>query len=171
MPIRDFKLPLISASTIILLAGLPVYYLKWGGTGQPPAIKFAAIDGTAIDLKQLRDRPVIVNFWATSCGICRHEIPVLAALYNRLSSRNIEIIGVAMAYDPPDRVIQFTAERDIPYPVALDISGGTALAFGGVENTPTTFLITPDGNIDEKISGTIDANKLYNKIISMLPRH
>ena len=136
-----------------------------------PDIKLAITDGTIIELQQLRGKPVLVTFWATSCIGCVREMPHLIALYDELSNNGLEIIGIAMPYDPPNQVVKMISEREIPYPIAIDIEGNAILAFGDVLATPTSFLIAPDGTIAKHTIGEMDINTLRDTIISMLPKH
>ncbi len=140
------------------------------GLSKAPDIKLAITDGTVIELQQLRGKPVLVTFWATSCIGCVREMPHLIALYNELSNDGLEIIGVAMPYDPPNQVVKMISEREVPYPIAIDIEGKAMLAFGDVFATPTSFLIAPDGTIAKHTIGEMDINELRDTIISMLPK-
>ena len=118
----------------------------------------------------MRGRPVLVNFWATTCPGCVKEIPHLAELYRALAPDGLEIIGVAMAYDPPNLVIELSKARRIPYPIALDIKGEAARAFGDVRVTPSSFLIGPDGRIMHRKIGELDMDKLRSLLEDMLAR-
>ena len=62
-------------------------------------------------LRSLRGKPVLVSFWASTCPRCLDEIPHLIELYEELAPRGFEIIAIAMAYDPPNRVIAFIQAR------------------------------------------------------------
>lgn len=161
---------LIIVPLIILL----VTFITWlwmspAGISQAPNIKLTTTDGTNIDLKQLRGKPVLITFWATSCVGCVREMPHLITLYNELASDGLEIIGIAMPYDPPNQVIRMVAEKQIPYPIAIDIKGNAVLAFGDILVTPTSFLIAPDGTIAKHKIGELDMHELRSTIISMLP--
>ena len=61
------------------------------------------------------------------------------------------------------------SEREISYPIAIDIEGNAMVAFGNVLVTPTSFLIAPDGTITKHTIGEMDMNELRDSIISMLP--
>lgn len=146
-----------------------LWFSSWGGS-RAPDIKLTITDGSTIELHQLRGKPVLVTFWATSCRGCVREMPHLIALYDELSNDGLEIIGVAMPYDPPNRVVKMISERAIPYPIAIDIEGNALLAFGDIIATPTSFLIAPDGTIAKHTTGEMNIDELRNTIISMLPK-
>ncbi len=140
------------------------------GLNKAPDIKLTTTNGTTIDLQQLRGKPVLVTFWATSCAGCVREIPHLIKLYEKFADCGFKIIGIAMPYDPPNQVVNMITERDISYPIAIDIEGNAVLAFGNVFVTPTSFLIAPDGTIAKHTIGEMNMNELHKTIISMLSK-
>ena len=154
---------------VATLALLVVGYLYVGyQEPQAPDFTFSIIDGRRIRLEDLRGRPVLVQFWATSCPTCRKEMPSLAALYHDLHSKGLELIAVAMPYDPPNRVLEMSREKQFPYPVALDVMGKAMTAFGDISLTPTTLLIAPDGRIVRRQIGEMDFSKLRRQIEELL---
>ena len=134
-----------------------------------PQALFKIIDGRQLDLQQMQGRPVLVTFWATTCEVCRKEMPKLIRLYEDLSPRGFQIVAVAMDYDPPNLVLELAKQRHIPYPVALDLDGSVAAAFGKVSLTPTSFLIAPDGRVTLQKTGELDMRRLRNRVLALLP--
>ncbi len=92
----------------------------------------------------------------------------MLTLYRQFHQRGLEIIAVAMYYDPPNHVVAMARSRGLPYDIALDLRGAHALAFGNVQLTPTTFLISPDGKIVLRKTGAIDILQMQNNIEKML---
>jgi peroxiredoxin len=133
-----------------------------------PDVTFSTITGQQIALKDLIGKPVIVTFWATDCPPCVEEIPDLIKLYNQYHESGLEIIAVAMDFDPPNHVIDMTNDKHLPYKVALDLTSEVALAFGGVMFTPSTFLIAPDGSVIKKLIGAFDPAQMNSTINSLL---
>lgn len=125
-----------------------------------PDIELTLLDGGSAPLASLRGRSVLINFWATTCGVCVAELPQLVQLYQELHPRGLEIIGIAMPYDPPSQVQDFVRRRAIPYPIALDVLGVATRAFDGVRLTPTAFLLDPAGNIVFTQTGTLDTARV-----------
>ena len=121
---------------------------------------FTTLDGKKIGPGELRGKFVLVNFWATSCGICLQEMPDLIATYRRYRSRGLEVIAVAMDYDEPAQIRAYLAKHSLPFPVVFDRDGALAREFEGVRGTPTTFLIDRSGKRISKTIGIIDFNKL-----------
>ena len=111
----------------------------------------------------------MLAFWATTCESCIKEMPHFIELYQELAPRGLEIIGVAMAYDPPNQVMEMRQRIPIPYPIAIDVESKIASAFGNVRLTPTTFLIDPQGQIVIQKTGILDMKELRSRLQSMLP--
>jgi len=150
--------PLLIAAAVLAVAGALAYALmdKPGA----PASTFTTLEGKTLTLDELRGKVVLVNFWATSCPGCVKEMPDMVEIYKQYQDRGFEIIAVAMSYDPPNYVLNFVQTRQLPFPVALDIDGAHARAFGNVQLTPTTFIIGKDGRILEQKLGEIDFVRL-----------
>ena len=153
-----FAKPLLIAIAVLALVGALAYALmdKPGA----PAATFTTLEGKPIALADLRGKVVLVNFWATSCPGCIKEMPSMVETYQQYKDRGFEIIAVAMSYDPPNYVLSFVKTRQLPFPVALDVDGAHARAFGNVQLTPTTFIIGKDGRILEQKLGELDFVKL-----------
>ncbi|MCL7422896.1 MAG: TlpA family protein disulfide reductase [Methylobacter sp.] len=164
MKIKD---RLLGLSLLVLISA--VLWIGFGKTVTPvPDTTFTTITGKKIALHELRGKPVLVTFWATDCPGCMEEIPHLIDLYRNYHDRGLEIIAVAMYYDPPNHVVTFTKDNALPYDVALDLQAEHARAFGDVRLTPTTFLITPDGSIALQKIGAFDPDDMKTRIETLL---
>ncbi len=143
---------------VLVLAGIAAFML----TRKPaaPQATFTTLDGKKIALDSLRGKVVLVNFWATSCPGCIHEMPALMNTYRKFQARGFETVAVAMSYDPLEYVRQFSEKNQLPFTVALDKDGSAAQAFGA-RVTPTTFLIDKQGQIAQRIVGEPDFAKLH----------
>ncbi len=150
--------PLLVAIAVLAVVGALLFALM--DKPSAPASTFTTLDGKSIVLDELRGKVVLVNFWATSCPGCIKEMPGMVETYNQYKDRGFEIVAVAMSYDPPNYVANFVQTRRLPFPVALDVNGEHARAFGNVQLTPTSFLIGKDGSILEQKLGELDFAKL-----------
>ncbi len=166
--IMRLKSILISVLAVAVIGGLGAVWLAPDRSTLAPDITITTLQGEQLGLAGLRGRPVLVNFWATTCSSCTQEMPQLVNLYEELAPRGFEIIGISMAYDPPNHVLAFKQTRGIPYPLALDIQSLAARAFGDVQLTPSSFLIAPDGRIVHRQTGTLDMPELRGLILGML---
>lgn len=151
-----------------LLVTLVYRWYGSAGIQHSPDISLVTIKGEQLQLASYRGRPLLVTFWATTCPGCIKEMPHLIELYEEMQPLGLEIIGIAMDYDPPNLVIAMTEERAIPYPIALDIQADAARAFGNVRLTPTSFLIAPDGRIAYRKTGVLDMDRIRQDIRAML---
>jgi len=153
-----FAKPLLIVVAVLAIVGALAYALmdKPGA----PAATFTTLEGRSIALDELRGKVVLVNFWATSCPGCIKEMPGMVETYKQYKDRGFEVIAVAMSYDPPNYVVNFVQTRQLPFPVALDVDGAHARAFGDVQLTPTTVIIGKDGRILEQKLGELDFVKL-----------
>jgi peroxiredoxin len=154
---------ILLASLVFVLAFISINLINRVPT-KVPDVTFTTITGKKIALKDLRGKPVIVTFWATDCPGCIKEIPHLIDLYTQYHKDGLEIIAVAMYYDPPNHVVTMTEEQQLPYNVALDLKAEQAHAFGDVQLIPSTFLISPDGLIDLKKTGAFDPAEMKTRI-------
>ena len=163
------KQTLISSTFLLAIAALLGYlWLTPSGIKQAPELNVTTLQGKPMSLAALQGKPVLVTFWATTCPGCIKEMPHLVELYKELGPQGLEIIGIAMDYDPEDQVRTMVAQKQVPYSIAIDKDGSAARAFGGVSLTPTTFLIDPRGRIVQYKLGEMDMKALHNRIIAML---
>jgi peroxiredoxin len=166
MRLRDL---VIAVFVVSLLGAAGTVWLSPANRQAAPSVSITTLQGEPLSLQSLHGRPVLVTFWATTCRGCIEEIPHLTELYRDYAGRGLEVIGIAMAYDPPDRVIALSRARQIPYPLALDIDSRAARAFGDVSQTPASFLIAPDGRVALRQVGALDMHRVRELVAGMLP--
>lgn len=152
---------------VVVLVFAAIWFMPDGLRAAPPLVG-ETLDGRTLTLEQLRGKPVLVTFWATTCPGCVEEIPHLIDLYRELHPKGLEIIAVAMAYDPPEQVRAMAQQRQIPYPIVLDRTERIAREFDNVQLTPTSVLVSPEGNIVQYRLGLLDMSKLRSTITEML---
>ena len=153
---------------LALVGTLAFLWLSPSGLKQAPALTVSTLEGQQIDLTSLRGKPVLITFWATSCVGCVKEIPHLVELYDEYKAQGLQMLAIAMSYDPPNHVIAMRDARQIPYPIALDIEDKAAKAFGDVRLTPTSFLIAPDGRIVRQKIGELDMAEVRRELHKFL---
>ncbi|MGB9990494.1 peroxiredoxin family protein [Massilia sp. SM-13] len=142
------------AIAAIALAGVGVAaYFSLNNHSSAPEVTFVGIKGERIAPADLKGKVVMVNFWATSCTTCVAEMPEMVNTYNKYKSQGLEFVAVAMKYDAPNYVVNFAETRQLPFKVALDVTGEAAKAYGDVAMTPTTFVIDKDGKIIKRYVG------------------
>lgn len=133
-----------------------------------PEVAYTLLDGSPGRLSALQGQVVLVNFWATSCGICVQEMPMLAATRQKYAARGFELLAVAMQWDAPARVAQFASARALGFPVVIDNTGAVAQAFGNVQATPTNLLLDRQGRITQRWTGALHEADLHARIERLL---
>ncbi len=159
----------VAAAVFALAIGVGIF-LSFGGAGvrqSAPSVAYTLLDGTPSSTDALRGKVVLVNFWATSCTTCVHEMPQIIATHERFKARGFETLAVAMSYDPPAAVAHFAESRKLPFSVVIDNTGAVARSFGDVRLTPTTLLINKRGEIVKRYLGEPDFAAL-NKLVDAL---
>ena len=121
-----------------------------------PNFKLSEISGKVLTQDDFKNKVTIINFWATSCTTCIKEMPQLVHTYQKFKGDGLEMMAVAMSYDPPMYVVNFAQTRQLPFKVALDSDGSVAKAFGKIQLTPTTIVINKNGKIIKRYVGEPD---------------
>jgi peroxiredoxin len=138
------------------------------GSSAAPASTFVLLDGSKQTTEDLKGKVTLVNFWATSCVTCVAEMPKVIDTYNKYQARGYDTLAVAMSYDPPSYVVNFTETRKLPFKVAIDNTGAVAQAWGDVKLTPTTYIVNKQGQIVKRYVGEPDFNELHRLIEKLL---
>jgi thiol-disulfide isomerase/thioredoxin len=115
--------------------------------GKPaPALMAKALDGAEIDLAKLRGKVVLLDFWATWCGPCQHELPHLEKIHRELGSQGLVVIGVDVGEDLA-ALNKFLASTHLSYPM-IPMNDETELMSAlSVNSFPTVVLIDKEGKI------------------------
>lgn len=138
------------------------------GRESAPESTFVLLDGSKATTADLKGKVTLVNFWATTCVTCVKEMPSIIATYKKYQDRGFETVAVAMEYDPPAWVLNFSQSRQLPFKVALDNTGDIARQWGDVKLTPTTYLVDKQGRIVKRFVGEPDFPALHALIEELL---
>lgn len=102
------------------------------------------LNGHQQSLDEYRGKWIVVNYWATWCGTCRKELPDLAALHRKHRNGDIVVVGINFEDIEQQKLKDFVATQDIPYPV-LRTQPVRTTPLGPVPALPTTYIIDPTG--------------------------
>jgi thiol-disulfide isomerase/thioredoxin len=133
--------------------------------GALAAVIAFTLSGRAGDVQlqpELRGKVVLVNFWATYCASCLHEMPKLVETHKKFAARGLETLAVAVHKDDPARVAQFA--KALPFNVTFDRSGELSRQFGNVRVTPSSFLIDKQGRVLRRYVGQPDWSELHDLV-------
>jgi thiol-disulfide isomerase/thioredoxin len=122
---------------------------------------FTTLEGKQISMQSLKGKVVLISFWATDCKSCIEEMPDLINTYLQYKNQGLEIIAVAMPYDPPRQVVNFVTQKAIPFPVMHDSYAEITRKFGGVDVTPTAYLYNKEGKRIQRAIGILNFDKLH----------
>jgi thiol-disulfide isomerase/thioredoxin len=140
-------LPNAMVAGAVMLAILVVFAGSLQASSRLPAFKLQAINnGEQIDSAGLRGQVLLINFFATWCPPCRHEIPSLIKVQEQFGAKGFSVIGLSVDEGGEAVVKGFVERMNVNYPVAM---GSPALArgFGGLIGIPTSFLVDREGKI------------------------
>jgi peroxiredoxin len=158
------------AAIVTLAVGVGGYlaFQSVGAKDMAPNVGYTLLDGKQSTTDQQRGKVLLVNFWATSCTTCVHEMPQIVATHEKFKGRGFDTLAVAMSYDPPAYVINFAETRKLPFGVAIDNTGAIAKSFGQVQLTPTSVLINKRGEIVKRYVGEPDFVALHQLVEKLL---
>lgn len=137
---------------------------------QAPAVLLPSLRGSgAVTIAKLAGRPIVLNFWASNCEVCKSETPALASVARALGGK-VTFVGI----DSVDRhgpAMAFITKYHVPYPIGFDPQG-TAASNYGVVALPVTFFLSPSGktimgeNIGALTRGTLRTilHNLYGSV-------
>ena len=162
------KLKILAAAAVLVLAVAVAGTVVATQKPAAPDVAFTTLQGQRFRTADLRGQVVLVNFWATTCGVCIEEMPALKAMQDKFQARGYRTIAVAMDYDPPARVGAFVGLNPLPFTFVLDRDGSIARSFDDVRLTPTSFILNRRGEIVEKILGEPDFDTLHALIDKLL---
>jgi cytochrome c biogenesis protein CcmG, thiol:disulfide interchange protein DsbE len=131
--------------------------------GQPaPDFALTDLDGNALQLSDLRGRPVIVNFWASWCGPCVDEFPLLKRALAGHRADDLVVVGIVFR-DNSEAARDFMARMGADWTAAMDPGELTARSFG-IFAPPESVFIDRDGIVRGRQIGQLTANDLERQL-------
>jgi cytochrome c biogenesis protein CcmG/thiol:disulfide interchange protein DsbE len=132
--------------------------------GQPmPSFALTTLDGQPLDSASLRGKPVLLNFWASWCGPCVEEFPLLKRALAEHADDRLAVVGIVYQ-DNSESARAFLARHgDGGWPSLTDADSRTALNFG-VTGPPETYFVDANGVVRAKQIGPLDTRTLNAKL-------
>lgn len=119
------------------------------GKGDPlPDIRLANLDGDIEAVADANGRPLLINFWASWCGPCIEEMPVLNAFAQQQGANGVQVVGIAL--DDIDAVKGFLADTPVGYRILIDVASArdSSVQLGNRRGVlPYSVLVGADGVI------------------------
>ena len=170
---------LIAALVIVVSAGLPdrsranAVYDNPQDTPVAPEVGAAAppfettdLSGKPVSLAALRGSPIVVNFWATWCGPCITEMPMIQQAYEQYQLQGLRVIGVD-ANETPAEVKRWQMRFGLTYDLVMDQDSRIANAYR-VRGLPSTYFIGRDGVIRQIAYGPLTETAFQAAIADLL---
>ncbi len=123
-----------------------------------PDFTLKLLDGGEFRLSDYRGRPVVLNFWASWCGPCRAEAPVLENAWQQYRDQGVMFVGIAVQ-DREEAARAFIKEFGLTYPMGLDVDDRVATLYQ-ITGLPTSVFIDGSGRVRHRWVGAIGKNRL-----------
>jgi thiol-disulfide isomerase/thioredoxin len=144
----------IASTATALMIGAAVATAEAGDMAAP-AFTVKTVEGKTLKLSDLRNKPVIVDFWATWCGPCRASMPDLNDMQARYGAKGLTVIGMSVDETGPAPVKRFANQLGVRFTIAM-ANDDVLDAYGPIRSIPTTFFINRKGEIVRRVIGRID---------------
>lgn len=133
-------IPVLFAASLLAAAATPA-----STPSVAPDFALPARDGGEIRLSELRGQVVMINFWATWCGPCRQEMPLLQQISARYEPLGFTLLGVNV--EPDSAQAKAWLEKvPVTFPILFDRENAVSASFG-VEAMPSTVLVDREGRV------------------------
>ena len=144
---RESTRHFLTATACTMLFALTATTPANSSTGSAAAPTFSLPDkaGQNIDLAKLKGQVVMLNFWASWCGPCRTEMPLMDQIYKKYSAAGFTILGVNVDTDSSDAQ-KFLSQVSVSFPIAFDRDNKVSQMYA-VSAMPSTVFIDRQGNV------------------------
>lgn len=154
----------LAAWGTVLLAGRAPALAR---VGEPaPTFVLADLDGRRLSLRDLRGRPVIVNFWASDCAPCIDEFPLLSSAAAAHRDEGLAVVGIVVG-DTPEAARAFLTRMGATWPSAMDPGDDVARRYG-IIGPPDSYFIDRDGIVVSRRIGPLSAAEIERRLAGIL---
>jgi thiol-disulfide isomerase/thioredoxin len=128
--------------------------------------------GNTQDVSSYKGKVVVLNFWATWCVPCQHEMPLLGEMQKKYEDRGVVVLGASVDDERSQPLIQPFAEKNkIPFPLLLGATTDQMQQLQLGEAIPATAFFDADGNLVARVLGELNKSDLQNRLEWMLGKH
>jgi len=162
---------ILVAFGVLVVIGYALYQRSQKTPNKGPAPHFAvtmfdfdqiAMPGEHVELKDLRGKVVVINFWASYCEPCKVEAPMLERVWQDYKGQDVVLLGID-TNDPLKNALDYLEEYGITYPNAPDQGGHIEDAYR-ITGIPETFVVNKQGEIMQHYISTPNESDLRNQI-------
>lgn len=123
-------------------------------------------------LGDFKGKIVVLNFWATWCEGCRHEMPLLAKMQEKYADQGVVVLGGSVDDSTTQPKIRPFAEQNrIPFPLLIGATAEQMQKLQLGEAIPATAFIDRDGNVVARVLGELDKSDFQHRLEWMLGKH
>jgi peroxiredoxin len=134
----------LAVRTVALLAvTLPAFALT--ASGPAPQFSLQARGGKTVNLAQYKGQVVMINFWATWCGPCRQEMPLLESIHKKYNKMGFTMLGVNVEPDA-SKAEDWLKSTPVSFPILFDTKSEVSKMYA-VSGMPSTVIIDRKGNV------------------------
>lgn len=151
----------------LLAGGLPTAALAGprARIGQPaPDFALTTFDKRKLTLADLKGKVVVINYWATWCGPCKSEMPMMSAVHMALKARGLEVFGVTTQDSVPDYMLKKLASV-LSYPLVSRFKGS---AYPILDGVPTSYVIDRRGVVRYAKAGAFEGDDFARLVVPLL---
>ncbi len=151
-----------------------LFSLPRGATAQQPVANLTWHDakGNLQSISHYKGKVVVLNFWATWCVPCRHEMPMLAEIQRKYAAKGLVVLGGSLDDESTQSKIQPFADKDnIPFPLLVGVTTEQLKELQLGEAIPATAFFDADGNLVARVLGELNKSDLQHRIEWMLGEH
>lgn len=153
---------------LTLVSGRPA----WVEQEQPVELRFHDLYGRAQSVESFQGKIVVVNFWATWCVPCAHEIPMLVRLEKEYAKRGVAVIGISLDDGKTvKRVPKFIRKKKITFPIWVGATADDLARLGLGQALPATLFLDRQGNVAGRVLGELKEKGLRHRVDWMLGDH
>jgi len=155
----------ITGVVAAFIAAVIAVSLATSGSAAPPSYPAAPVftlaalghPGQQVSLSQYQGKPLIINFWASWCGPCQQETPLLASWYKQQDG-HVVLLGLD-ENDVAADALKFAAAKGVSYPIGFDPNVTVAPAYD-VDGLPQTFFLNAEHRIVDHVLGAVTRAEL-----------
>ena len=142
--LAPFAVRAIAQSLAVLAVALPV--LATSSSAPAPDFSLPSNSGKTINLSQYKGQVVMINFWATWCGPCRQEMPLLEGIYKKYNKMGFTMLGVNVEPDSKGAEAWLAKQKPVTFPIAFDVDSKVSKLYN-VAVMPSTVFVDRKGNV------------------------